>query len=55
MLHEILLRPQAYGLATWDCFRKPPEQGGLQLQHIVKLAEGMGGTNHGFRLGFKVD
>ncbi|CAL8464817.1 g4352 [Coccomyxa elongata] len=39
----------AYGMATWDCFRKAPERGGLQLQDIVKLAESVGGRNHGFR------
>ncbi|KAK9917236.1 hypothetical protein WJX75_002180 [Coccomyxa subellipsoidea] len=39
----------AYGMATWDCFRKAPEKGGLQLQDIVKLAESVGGINHGFR------
>ena len=42
---------QAYGMATWDCFRKPREQGGLQLQTMVKLAEGVAGKNHGFRSG----
>ena len=40
---------QAYGMATWDCFRKPPHQGGLQLQRIVQMAESIGGKNHGFR------
>lgn len=45
---------QAYGLATWDCFRKPLSQGGLRLQDIVKLAEGVGGPNHGFRLASRI-
>lgn len=40
---------QAYGMATWDCFRKPTQQGGLQLQRIVQMAESIGGKNHGFR------
>ena len=40
---------QAYGMATWDCFRKPVEEGGLQLQRVVQLAESVGGKNHGFR------
>ena len=40
---------QAYGMATWDCFRKPRQQGGLQLQTMVKLAEGVAGKDHGFR------
>ena len=40
---------QAYGMATWDCFRKAPDAGGLQLQEIVKLARAVGGRDHGFR------
>jgi hypothetical protein len=40
---------QAYGMATWDCFRKSVQDGGLQLQKIVQLAESVGGKNHGFR------
>lgn len=40
---------QAYGMATWDCFRKPLDKGGLQLQRIVKLAQGVAGLDHGFR------
>ena len=40
---------QAYGMATWDCFRKAPDKGGLQLQRIVKLAQGVAGPDHGFR------
>ena len=40
---------QAYGMATWDCFRKSLQDGGLQLQRIVQLAESVGGKNHGFR------
>ena len=40
--------------ATWDCFRKPAQQGGLQLQEIVTLAQVVGGLNHGFRQVFPV-
>ena len=39
-----------YGLATWDCFRKPPGAPGyLSLARVVALAEAMGGADHGFR------
>jgi aryl-alcohol dehydrogenase-like predicted oxidoreductase len=39
-----------YGLATWDCFRVPPSDDGfLSLLEVVKLAESVGGTNHGLR------
>lgn len=46
---------RAYGLATWDCFRKPPlvlsaaASGYLQLQRVVNLAREIGGSEHGFR------
>ena len=48
-------RIRAYGLATWDCFRKPPlvlsaaASGYMQLQRIVNLAKEVGGSEHGFR------
>ena len=49
-LHFVLVAHlQAYGLATWDCFRKSPDNGGLQMQQIVKLAQGVAGSDHGFR------
>ncbi len=39
-----------YGMATWDCFRVPPEhQQYLSLYEIVKLAKEVGGTDNGFR------
>ena len=39
-----------YGLATWDCFRKPPGAPGyLSLARVVALAEAVGGADHGFR------
>ena len=41
---------RAYGMATWDCFRKPPgSQTALQLTSVVSLAEEVGGKDHGFR------
>jgi aryl-alcohol dehydrogenase-like predicted oxidoreductase len=39
-----------YGMATWTCFRVPtdsPEY--LSLEQAVKVAESVGGKNHGFR------
>ncbi|HEY9746810.1 MAG TPA: aldo/keto reductase [Oculatellaceae cyanobacterium] len=39
-----------YGLATWSCFRVAPDQPEyLSLEAIVKLAESVGGPEHGFR------
>lgn len=39
-----------YGMATWTCFRVPPgDREYLSLEQIVKVAESVGGTNHGFR------
>lgn len=40
-----------YGLATWTCFRVPPTAKSefLNLQDVIKIAEEIGGTNHGFR------
>ena len=41
---------QAYGMATWTCFRSQPEAPGfLALQKVVALAEEIGGKDHGFR------
>jgi aryl-alcohol dehydrogenase-like predicted oxidoreductase len=41
---------QYYGLATWDCFRvHPSDDGYLSLVEVVRLAESVGGANHGFR------
>jgi aryl-alcohol dehydrogenase-like predicted oxidoreductase len=39
-----------YGMATWTCFRaKPEEPEYLSLEECVKVAEQVGGKNHGFR------
>lgn len=41
---------RAYGLATWDCFRKAPGSAGyVSLMSFVQLAQQVGGTHHGFR------
>ncbi len=39
-----------YGMATWTCFRVPPDSYEyLSLEQAVKAAESVGGKNHGFR------
>jgi len=39
-----------YGMATWTCFRLPQnETGYLSLEDMVRIAEDVGGENHGFR------
>lgn len=39
-----------YGMATWTCFRVPPDSPEyLSLEQAVKVAETVGGKNHGFR------
>lgn len=39
-----------YGMATWTCFRVPPDNPEyLSLEQAVKVAESVGGKNHGFR------
>jgi aryl-alcohol dehydrogenase-like predicted oxidoreductase len=39
-----------YGMATWTCFRLPEkERGYLSLEEMVKIAENVGGKDHGFR------
>jgi aryl-alcohol dehydrogenase-like predicted oxidoreductase len=39
-----------YGMATWTCFRVPPDSHEyLSLEQAVKTAERAGGKNHGFR------
>jgi aryl-alcohol dehydrogenase-like predicted oxidoreductase len=39
-----------YGMATWTCFRVPPEsQEYLSLEQAVGVAESVGGKGHGFR------
>ncbi len=39
-----------YGMATWECFRVPPDNPQfLSLQDTVKMAEKTGGEKHGFR------
>jgi len=46
---------QAYGLASWDCFRKAPGSAGyLSLLSIVQLAQQVGGVDHGFRCSLSV-
>ena len=42
---------QFYGLATWNCFRVSPSNKNeyLGLQDVVKVAEEVGGSNHGFK------
>mgnify|MGYP003940972807 CR=1 FL=1 len=44
-------RIRYYGMATWNCFRVEPEESGeyLGLQDVVRLAESVGGAEHGFR------
>jgi hypothetical protein len=43
-------RIRAYGLATWSCFRSPPQEtdSHLSLRQVVSLAEKIGGKDHGF-------
>jgi aryl-alcohol dehydrogenase-like predicted oxidoreductase len=39
-----------YGMATWTCFRVPQDNKEyLSLEEVVKLAEKIGGKQHGFR------
>lgn len=39
-----------YGMATWTCFRVPADSREyLSLEQVVKVAESVGGKNHGFR------
>lgn len=39
-----------YGMATWTCFRVPPDSPEyLSLEQAVKAAESAGGKDHGFR------
>lgn len=41
---------QAFGIATWNCFRVPPsDPGHLSLQEVWDIAAKAGGKNHGFR------
>lgn len=41
---------RAYGLATWDCFRKVPGSAGyVSLLSLVQLAQQVGGLDHGLR------
>lgn len=43
-------RIRYYGMATWSCFRVPPEETAyLSLESVVHLARQVGGENHGFR------
>ena len=44
-------RIRYYGLATWNCFRVDPDESEefLSLETVVKLAESVGGPDHGFR------
>ncbi|HJR84381.1 MAG TPA: aldo/keto reductase [Nitrososphaeraceae archaeon] len=39
-----------YGMATWTCFRLPQnEREYLSLEQMVRIAQEVGGKNHGFR------
>ena len=39
-----------YGMATWTCFRVPPDNKEyLSLEEVVNLAKKVGGKQHGFR------
>ncbi len=39
-----------YGMATWTCFRVPSDDHEyLSLEDVVRVAENIGGKNHGFR------
>jgi aryl-alcohol dehydrogenase-like predicted oxidoreductase len=39
-----------YGMATWECFRVPPDSPQyLSLEETVNMAKDVGGQNHGFR------
>jgi aryl-alcohol dehydrogenase-like predicted oxidoreductase len=39
-----------YGMATWTCLRVPPDNKEyLSLEEVVRLAEKIGGNEHGFR------
>jgi len=39
-----------YGMATWTCFRVPPDNREyLSLEQAVSVAESVGGRDHGFR------
>ncbi len=39
-----------YGMATWTCFRVPPDNREyLSLEQAVRVAESVGGRDHGFR------
>jgi len=39
-----------YGMATWTCFRvQPDSKEYLSLEEVVKLADKVGGSEHGFR------
>lgn len=39
-----------YGMATWTCFRvQPNSKEYLSLEEVVKLAQKVGGSEHGFR------
>ncbi|MGP8075425.1 MAG: aldo/keto reductase [Thermoplasmata archaeon] len=43
-------RLRAYGLATWDCLRAPPDHPSFfSLESAVQLARKVGGDDHGFR------
>ena len=43
-------RLQAYGMATWDCFRTPPGHASyLSLQDVLAVATDVAGEDHGFR------
>jgi spermidine synthase len=44
-----------YGMATWTCFRVMPDSKEyLSLEEVVKLAEKIGGNEHGFQLPYNL-
>jgi aryl-alcohol dehydrogenase-like predicted oxidoreductase len=48
--YRLKSRIKYYGMATWTCFRLPEkERGYLSLEEMVKIAENVGGKDHGFR------
>lgn len=50
-LQRLLGKLKHYGIASWNCFRSPITEEGvhLSLERTVRIAEEVGGLNHGFR------
>lgn len=48
--HRVQNKIRYYGMATWTCFRVTPDNHEyFPLERAVKVAESVGGKNHGFR------